>query len=1274
MEIDSPNNINDIVITRFPFPIAFNYNRMLYEKDTEKKLRMCLQVFEYTIRTLALGLLSQYLTYDIESIDNAVLNKLLRTKISKATLGSWVEIFFSTIEAYRDHKDKLFIPEFFDFYWTLRSEKLTPRENIRKPYSRLVEIRNDLYHGVDPKSEDGWRNKLEEVYPIIQNIFSHLSFLENYNLLYLEKNEGGKLYFEKFSGLGVESVSTPIITKKLIKPKLFYLSNKNFEYLSIYPFFLLDDSHHLKDSILYDRFRSKSLDYLATTLGYRLNLTNEDLIEDFILTINKLQKDEIEGNKKIKFESATWKDFKIISSRISERGVATISAKYIEELYVQRTRVKKSTELFLSSHKPCVSIVGPSGSGKSNFLLSIYNEYKENIAYSPILFNGALLNAEESFQEMLQFEFSKYLYLEGNDKEWLSKTIQKVKKGKKVLLIIDGINENHNAVQLLRNIDEFVVKYNAAIKIIISSRPETWRILKRQANLSKEDYYWEEDEGSLSLHLNKFSPFELSMAYKKYQSVYNIKTNFETLSHQIAELISDPFVLNLLSEIYHDRDLPKYIDAKDLYKNYVESLIKTNLLDIRDVRFLEKDLIPLMISREIIVNTLSNETIDYAKTSDGRDMFELIHNDDAMSDGRKVNQSFVNLCDAKILSISYESPLVYKLKIQFDRFYEYLAGIYLYEIYKNESAKEKILIYKNILDNIGQYIYVWGCLKYALRIEFEKLKNHTLLEGLCENNSQLGKDFMIDLLADIGVENSNNQPIEAFLLKLIESDSIDKSYVAIHVARKLRVINVLYKAAIVTNSVFKSDLASHQTYHLWREDQNAGYTILTLVAAEIKRAKLRRKARPLLFCIVVSFLILFNNTHNKDALKLLQNLWRKIMQENGVVEKKKTKLGVYIRKLLLSSLFDLVGFALNKSVKDKDVFIANSDFSRLSNVKWVTPLSLPEISAFFTSGKERKETASRILAFGCDNNSNLPDATNDLSKALSYLDTLSILIASLTILVHAKKNGSETLAVLRKCFEIALAQNPVGPGITFIRFDLIALYRLLPEKKEENAKLLMDMVKETYTHTKGFFVSETGKYYNRVDIGRATIIYKKVFNEIPEFFFEFLEDAFGTHQTNYQSIQNEIGLLADFSLVKDWYGDIELSHYLELYKLMLEKAKTLLPESGYQQIRGYVVSALAWMRIYYTNDIDDFVAENSFTNQEIVEINTKISESSGDILGRSAAIFFFDLIGNNTFPEFRDRILKVLKNATAAKSSSRWYSLIVINIINIIYGQEYFEL
>lgn len=161
-----PENLKVVVLENFPTPIAIAFQRMQTAETWQARTNWALHVFEYSLRSLSLIVVSQYLIKDHDnSFFDPKLDQLLLRQMSRQQFGSWVEILFTTLKYYTNSKRALFIPEMEN----LRA--------VRKDFNDLVEKRNKLVHGIHPINEAKWQEEFQNIYIGVITILKSLVFL-----------------------------------------------------------------------------------------------------------------------------------------------------------------------------------------------------------------------------------------------------------------------------------------------------------------------------------------------------------------------------------------------------------------------------------------------------------------------------------------------------------------------------------------------------------------------------------------------------------------------------------------------------------------------------------------------------------------------------------------------------------------------------------------------------------------------------------------------------------------------------------------------------------------------------------------------------------------------------------------------------------------------------------------------------------------------------------------------------------------------------------------
>ena len=1275
-------DLDQLILSEYPYPIAVNYRRMLEAQAWEEKTRACIRVFEFGLRAMALGVISQYLIRDVEKVSDPQLNRLLLTRLSRATLGTWNEIFFKTLQVYEGKRDLFFMPELYDLHWDTSTSPHRPRKGLRAPFMRLIQIRNDLAHAA-PTDDARWKAYFEESLRLLRQVLGRFTFLKNYHLIRILGAEGEKYWYDIYSGLQVTSPSQPLKTKESLTEGWFYLSKQEKRFLELHPLLIFwekelaqAEGERMRDAAIFDRFRRTSVDYLATVLGERINLTDRTLLAEFIqmvyYNIEKVKMARREAGK------LTWWLLKEVSGKVSSERIGDLRSKYRREVYLQREETKESFEEFLRSDKTCLVLIGKSGVGKSNFFLWLMDEYEDSSEVCTLMYNGARFSAETAVAEALTRDFELYLKLEGlADEKGIRDILFEINRiegiaDRKVVLLIDALNENPDAKGLLRRVDALVeASPYPWLKVVISSRPETWRTIKRGVRLAEHKYYREEATGELGVEMQPFSievemkPFageELPAAYAKYQEVYGLQTDHGEIPVEVRQMLRDPLTLWLVAEIHRGQEIPQDIKASELYQRYVDVLIDTQRLYREDIRFLERELVPLMIREEEYANSITGETISVAETTDGKSLFELVHSDEVLSNGRRVNESFANICDAQILTRQEQDRGTYEVGFQYEGFYEHFGGKQLFEVHKDKPHVEKVETYRNLLNQINDSPFLWGVLKHALQLELSKLQNLELVEQLCYTEDQLSQDLLIATLYELGDEYDPGlitPLLQSLLVEYARGGDLKTrtaKRIAVRTARHLKLLDLLLSAAVSPIESIRI-ITAQETYYLWKDDHAAGMELLKQVAKRVKGRFGIPQRSPFEFCLIATPSILYGYSEEREALEPLQEVWRGILEDVGLASRRRHPVWNLVREAVVSIAIQLVARLMTVSKE---------------GMRWQTPVSLPEFAAFFDLPSGRKETFRRLIPFLDPERTDIKEAMSDFRRIATHRDTLSIWLLEGILHAHFVKSADDTLQALEMIFEIGLNMKPPGPAMQYAQYILAAFGYSMGGLSPKLARKHLEMVETAYRKTGGKFRTATGAEYVLSNVGPTTMLYHSATGLQPPFLEVFLDEVFTSSPLNYRLLEQVTGLATDLALQFERY-QIQLAPAFELFALILRESRGRLNVSDHARVRSLVVDALAWLRLYRLDDVEDFLATHEFSENELIQIRNKATETIGELLGRNGKFFGLESTANQ-FHGIRAELMWTLEQATMCKSAAQWFNMVVKQVINLVYGETVFDI
>jgi len=1269
---DALSELDRLILTEYPYPISVNYKRLLDEQDWEKKTRACIQVFEYGLRAITLGLISQYLIRDVDRVSDPQLNKFLLTSLSRATLGTWNDIFFKALQAYQDKRNLFFMPELYDLYWDTSTSPHRPHKGIRDPFDRLVQIRNDLAHGVPPTDEASWQAKFEESFRLLRQVLGHFLFLENYDLIRIRWAEAKKYWYDIYTGLQVISPSQPFRTKENLTEGWFYLSRQEEKFLELHPLLIFwekelveAERERMRDAAIFDRFRRTSLDYLATVLREKINLTDRTLIAEFIhtvyYTIEKVKMPRREAKK------LTWRLLKEVAEKVSSERIGDVRSKYRRQVYLQREETKRTFEEFLTSDKTCLVLIGKSGVGKSNFFLSLMDEYEDSTEVCTLMYNGARFSAETGVADALTRDFGLYLKLEGlAEREGVEDILFETNRiegiaDRKVVLLIDALNENPDARALLRRVDALVeASPYPWLKVVISSRPETWRTIKRGVRLAEHKYYREEETGELGVEMQPFSievemkPFareELPAAYAKYQEVFELQTDYEDVPTEVRQVLRDPLTLWLVAEIHRGQEIPQDIQVSELYQEYVDVLIRTERLYREDIRFLERELMPLMIREGEYANSITGETISVARTTDGKSVFELIHSDEVLSSGRRVNQSYANLVDAEIL-MELETDVDYEIAFKYERFYEYFGSKRLIGLRDALPTRLHGDWYLNVAKSLSDFPFLWGPFRSVVLSECQR-SNYEPTLILAGTDSQLVRNLVISVLEEHGRHNPDQ--VSALVQRILSGTGLKMPMLKVRRSEKqrniwIRLVGVAVAGRLLINDALLLALRSRdkpvrgaavqETYRIWNENPERGLTILQRL--QDKMPAFFRLARyvTLQSLFDVSVIILFHHFRDPQVLESLRMIWQRSVSRVLFIDKQNPGA---LRNRLVALL---IGFAVR---------IIRS-FGASTEGAWGPPGNLAEFSAFFRQGDDVKQRLKRLIPYLDPNHGALEDLEDDLLAVARGRDVMTMYIALLVLHGRLSKGEPEVLDTVSSMISVALEASPPSP---FIGVGIVFMARMcLQNGNDCDAVLeLTRSALQTHIHSGAGQYATNARVYSWIPVGHYLAAYFRQRSELDIEIVQLVSEIM--HKTTNQDLLTS---LAEQIAEPCEYG---------MPVAGIAWLRILAPDQN-ENIRNIMAEALSYLYAHAPEDVEDLMEElelsQSLRQQTRAQATVKMR-----ILIFAGADLAIDRIAVNTKGSLPAHFKWWLEQTETCHDLSGWLALMVQGLINLLFDRKIFQ-
>ncbi len=1273
------DKLDQLILLEYPYPIAVNYRRLLETQEWEARTRKCIEVFEYGLRAITLGVLSQYLIRDVHQVSDLELDRKLYRKLPEASVGQWVEFFFLALRAYRGQRKRFFMPELYDLYWDTSQEPHQPRKGIRAPFDRLVQIRNDLAHRLGPANEAAWEELGQEALGYLRTILRQFSFLQHYDLIRVVEQYGDEHEYERYTGQEITPHRERLQGRgEELRASWFYLSRQDRSVLRLHPLLIFWAGEgelgfveeRGGDVAVYERLLKEAAEYVATVVRE----TVEEHDAELLAQLRELIYYNIEHIKLARRRTVlSWTGLCQAAAELSAAQMGTMREKYRRELYLQRDEIFRKFQEFLASDKSCFVLTGKSGVGKSNFVLSLMDEYAKRDDVCLLIYNGARLNITETMVRTISEDLARYLTLEGGAAENLFAELDRQGEmaGKILIVVFDAINENVDGKALLRQIDQMVGQERYRwLKAMITSRPQAWRTLKRGLRLAEERYYRERGSDEYWIELQEFTvqmkPFrrkELPEVYEKYRKAFGLQTEYGTLRGSIQSVLRDPLMLRLVAEIYRGQAIPERIRVSDIYDQYVQALLRTERLYEEDIVLLERELMPLIIVEGHYDNKLTASQIHGAKTEDGQPLWELIHSDDLLSSGRRVNDSYVRLVDAEILT-EQGPPIDYEITFKYERFYDYYGGKRLLELV-NLRGGEREATYRELVTLLRGCPFLWGPIKTALVAELGR-SNTELYIGLAQIPDDTIKQLLVTALTDYGHDDPQMvRPILETLVALKEKGLgcylrrrgqckdispalFNARKVAIETASSLELGEILVTAGCDWSASVRMHTAQH-IHLLWNRNAEVGLETLTSLSGQVKNRLGIPRPSVLESMIGASALIAFEHYKDPTVMRSLQQIWRRILErllfiresESGLssaLRRRTRAFVVYLAARLLVSLMQLLPSASHFSIPELDHFIhlSRDDKRRFKDL-------LPYLNPSYGT---LREIQGRLIA---------------ISKTRDILTTY---LAHQILSVRGMEHYEEIMPALGLMFAEWLQLDPPGPAILAILNSIYAALAKPQETADEALDLLSKYIWRVYERSAGLYQTDV-KQRQHVSVELLILRnYEIRGTYYPDRLESYLLEC---KKIGHFTLHRQLICFEESGMSFSPLDFIAACGYpalsLRIAELLLDAEDTITQEG--------IHSFLARLRRSYQDAVDDFVAEFKLQADSIRRAEAAVSALTiGDVLSANALPFLMEI---ESHPTVLREVHALFEDIAECNAVAEFFELFTKRIVNFIYGSPVFD-
>lgn len=360
----------------------------------------------------------------------------------------------------------------------------------------------------------------------------------------------------------------------------------------------------------------------------------------------------------------------------SQNAIHSVGSKYIPDLYVKRS-IEDEIQTFLKSNKACFFIVDRSGQGKTNLLCHLADVLHTHMPV--LLISGSRTISTE--QDLAKYIIDELGYASPPGTRWqygLDDVIKISQRGRFVtLVLIDGISENNEIVNIKRALRELLDKYGRQkhIKFIVTCRDTLWTRFRTEF---PEEYVYKtksqtglsgDEHQEIGHFLGDWSDVDFEEVSRRYAKYFNIQFNLSPVSKNHCKY---PLLLRLFCETYKNKDIG-FVSAlpfRKVFDEYFETKIQ-RLADYFGIDASHERI------RACILGIREEMWINQDRNDLGRDNVDQILKDSGFSSTDAIT---TRMYDEGIFIKTYSGQREY-LRFAFDELSDYLLFLILSEKY-----------------------------------------------------------------------------------------------------------------------------------------------------------------------------------------------------------------------------------------------------------------------------------------------------------------------------------------------------------------------------------------------------------------------------------------------------------------------------------------------------------------------------------------------------------------------------------------------------------------
>lgn len=882
--IDNPRDLEDDILTSYPFPIAFEYALLkdMSDRPYDERCEQLRTVMWFASRYLSILTLSSYLRMDVpdlqfsDSVESNAqretevrakrkyIHDLLQTALRDEEqskihpherpreLWKWLKLIFEIVDFWEFINVTPFIPGVMD--WA--SEYKEDAERLSYLY--------DYYRSLPSHTADNLKRYFEDTHTQTMKFLETIAFVKQYPLVKIDESRplpvdrsttGGRFSWIAYHHMGQSiraerksygayeacpednlHVLSVISATERFRPRLLPLTPLTV--FTIYPSVkhdkvdIVSEREHIA---VLDDSAEKSLRYRLVSLDRNITPTYVSLSE-YVDLLNDLLTQSLEPKLAVLPPNAGWQDVRKYVHRQNTENRKRIGAgRYEDEHYLERVSINDELRKFLRSPQRGMLIIGDAGVGKTSLLChwsAILQEESDAIVllHDCRDFKASGLKWKDVERRLVR---DLGLRFQGEDGTLLQMALEKqlramrpASNSAQLVFLFDALNEHPEADKLLEVVANHLVSTEMPswLKVIVTCRSEPWeRLLKYHVPPTSQSFFYKFGEAGEPIMMSHFSDEEARQAYTEK---YRLKPEFSTLPIPLQKLFTDPLMLGLAHQVYGESGLPSDLHQNKILREYICTLAPDSAEGVSKERRFLTELLKLMYEKERTEVTLAEAAQN------------PILQDAYSSQMLLPDNPYIQL----VSDLLRDSGTGIAVTFRYERVFEFALAEYILRP-EAEAQNWNLQWFVSKVKQSNEYPSLWGAMRSLLVEYLGDLKEceHQTIESFARYDlyemGQLLTEALVILASRVEyntkIRDSLNSLVHPTIMKASSRSDALMGEVAISVARRLGWTDVFENGA--RSPLVTIRIASVQAiYYVWRRNKQEGVALMTRIASLVK--------------------------------------------------------------------------------------------------------------------------------------------------------------------------------------------------------------------------------------------------------------------------------------------------------------------------------------------------------------------------------------------------------------------------------------------------------